>query len=290
MRFLILMFGVFTCSTSIIFLKESSWPPIMLSAARLLAAALLLFPLYITIYKRQQQVNHKQLLKNSLIPAIMLSIHFMSWILGLRMTSVANATLIVNIVPLCMPFVLFFLLREKPNRHEIICTGIAILGLAIIAAGDFHLSIESFYGDLICFASMTTFAVYLALSRLYKQASSIWLYVTPVYAIAGSICLCISYFVDDCPNISYALNEWLYIAALAIIPTIFGHSILNAAMRWFRGQVVSVINMTQFVFAGIMGWYLYAEIPHMSFFMACTLIVGAAISLVYFHRAEEPVE
>ncbi len=262
----------------------------MLSAARLLAAAAILLPLYLSIYKRQEQIKHTQLLKNSLIPAIMLSIHFMSWIFGLRMTSVANATLIVNIVPLCMPFVLYFLLREKPNRHEVICTGVAILGLCIIAAGDFHLSLESFYGDLICFASMTTFAVYLALSRLYKQASSIWLYVTPVYAIAGMLCLCISYFVDDWANISYALEEWLYIAALAIIPTIFGHSILNAAMRWFRGQVVSVINMTQFVFAGIMGWYMYAEIPHLSFFMACVLIVGAAISLVYYHQEEEPVQ
>ncbi len=252
----------------------------MLSAARLITAAILLSPLYFSLLKKEKNLSHSQLMRNAMIPAFMLAIHFMSWIVGVRMTLAANATLIVNLIPLAMPFVLYLMIKEKPNKREWISTGIACIGLIIIGISDFHLSIEEFYGDIICFASMITFAIYLALSRLYKQASSIWLYVIPVYAISGVICLISSFIFDDWSQVSYAQREWLIILGLGIIPTIIGHSILNAAMRWFRGQVVSVINVSQFVFAGIMAWPFFDEIPAMPFYFASLFIVAAVVALI----------
>lgn len=286
MRFLILLFGVFACSTAVIFLKASSWPPIMLAAGRLLAAALLLLPVYLRALKRTPEQTLSRTLRNSIWPSIMLGIHFMSWIVGVRMTNATNATLIVNLVPICMPFILFLMIREKPNKHEYISTAIAMLGLIIIGIDDFHLSIDYFYGDLVCFGSMITFAIYLALARFYQQGSSIWLYVVPIYTFAGIICLIASLLFDDWSAVDFGATEWTYVFALAVVPTIMGHSILNLAMRWFRGQLVSVINLAQFVFAGLMAWPLYSETPTIPFLLAALLIVGAAIYLVRHHRSQ----
>lgn len=277
MRFLILMLGVFACSTAVIFLRTSSWPPMLLAAGRLLAAACLLAPVYFTVKKR---TNTQVILKNSLWPSLMLGIHFMSWIVGVRMTTATNATLIVNLTPICIPFVLYLLIREKPNRYEYISTAIAMLGLAIIAVDDFNLSIDHFYGDLVCFASMLTFALYLALARFYQHGSNIWLYVIPIYALSGCLCLICSAIWEPWTSVSLAPIEWLYVLALAVVPTIIGHSILNVAMRWYRGQFVSVINLSQFLFAGLMAWPIFAEVPSISFLFAAFFIVSAAVYLV----------
>lgn len=65
-------------------------------------------------------------------------------------------------------------------------------------------------------------------------------------------------------------------AGLAVIPTILGHSILNYSLKHFRGQVVSIINGLQFVFAAVMAYLIFAEAPHLVFYPTALLIaIGA---------------
>ena len=46
-----------------------------------------------------------------------------------------------------------------------------------------------------------------------------------------------------------------------LVPTIIGHSILNYSMKHLRGQVVSILNVLQFVSAGIMAYFIRDEVP-----------------------------
>ena len=98
---------------------------------------------------------------------------------------------------------------------------------------------------------MLLFALYLSLGRRNRDIPSIWLYVVPLYAMAGLVCL-----VAGAPRLAtvlaFPLREWLLLLALAVVPTILGHSLLNGAMKHFRGNVVSVCNVGQFVFAGVL--------------------------------------
>jgi drug/metabolite transporter (DMT)-like permease len=55
-----------------------------------------------------------------------------------------------------------------------------------------------------------------------------------------------------------------------------GHSLINYAMKHFRGQLVSIINMGQFVFAGIMAYFLFAEVPAPSFYVASGMLILSA--------------
>ena len=68
-------------------------------------------------------------------------------------------------------------------------------------------------------------------------------------------------------------------AGLAAIPTVCGHSLLNAAMRRIRGQIVSLCNVSQFVFAGVMGSSFSARCP-CSLFYAASAIVVAGVAIV----------
>ena len=74
-------------------------------------------------------------------------------------------------------------------------------------------------------------------------------------------------------------REYLIIVGLAVVPTILGHSILNHAMRYLRGQVVSVLNLSQFLFAGVLAYLLLGETPRPVFYAAGALVVGGRSSL-----------
>lgn len=285
MRYLILLFGVYCCSTSVIFIKIGTTDPIVLSAYRLLLGGLFLSPALFLARRHLAHHPWPTILKRAAPPAAFLAVHFITWIAGARMTPSANASLIVNMVPAVMPFLLWIILKERVTRAELTGTGFAMLGVFLLGMADFNFSKAYALGDLVCFVSMLLYAFYLIHARKNKDLPSIHLYIIPVYLMAGLLCLFIAALLDLAGRPTVWLGnqtdgEWLSILGLALVPTVFGHSIVNWALSHIRGQAVVLINLSQFIFAGIMGFLFLSEIPQPAFYLASALVVSGALFVV----------
>jgi drug/metabolite transporter (DMT)-like permease len=279
LRTLLLIFGVFCGSTAIIMIKASTEQPMLIASFRLLIAALVLSPFFFRdLHTFRATYGWKQL-GWSIVPAVILAINFMLWVIGGRMTQVASASLISNLTPFAMPFFLWFIYKEKVRRMEVVGTIFTLSGLAILGAFSVSLSQTNFFGDLICFISMLCFACYLVLGRKNSSQLSLWLYMVPLYFIAGLICLiCALPFVN--PIKAYTLPNILYMIGLGLIPTVFGHTILNYSMKFFRGQVVSVTNLCQPLFSSFLGFLIFGERPQLIlYFSAGFILIGVLIVL-----------
>jgi drug/metabolite transporter (DMT)-like permease len=281
-KILLLIFGVFTAATAVIMIKHSTVDPVLLASYRLLVAGVLLLPLFMMDLRRHRRRFQWRQLRLAILPGVLLGLHFITWIIGARLTTAANSSLIVNMVPVVMPFLLVLLVRERLTRGELAGTGIAMLGLGLLAGSDLNLSREFFLGDVMCFVSMLFYALYMALARRNRTLPSLWLYVVPLYLIGGASCLGVAIARGSAlPGIGSGKNLALIIG-LAVVPTIMGHSIFNYSMKHLRGQVVSLLGLGQFIFAAALGVVLLSppEIPHWSFYPAAVLVVaGAAIAL-----------
>ncbi|HZZ18800.1 MAG TPA: DMT family transporter [Opitutaceae bacterium] len=278
-RFLLLFLGVYACSTSAIFIRMSHSDPFVLTALRLLIAFVLLLPVFLVQLKRNPGSFTRSHLHRTHAPAGVLALHLISWTLGARMTVVAQATLIVNLVPIALPFFLLWLAKEKVNRTEVAGTALAVIGLITLSAKDAVAGGGSLPGDFVCLFSMAMFALYLALGRRNRDFPSIWLYVIPVYGQAALIC-----FLVAIPRLgtfeASSVREWSIMLALGAIPTVCGHSLLNAAMRRIRGQIVSLCNVSQVVFASVMGYFLFGEVPRTLFYISSAIVVSGVVMVV----------
>lgn len=278
-RFLILMFGVVGCSTSVIFLKSSTTHPFVLVAGRLLLTTLLLLPVFVRDCRRHRETFSRKHIRRTFVPALMLTAHFVTWVWGARLSYAAHGSLIINLSPIAMPFFLLFLMKEQINRMEIIGTLIAMIGVLILGVHNAGESGPNVLGSVICFGSMLIFTFYLALGRKNRDFPTLWLYIVPVYFFAGVISLVIS--IPWLPGFAYtSLREWTCIVGLAVFPTLIGHSLLNSSMRYFRGQIVSLCNVMQVVFATIMAYFIFHEIPSLVFFVSASLVVAGAAMVV----------
>ena len=76
----------------------------------------------------------------------------------------------------------------------------------------------------------------------------------------------------------------LMVLALAGISTVIGHSALNYAMQQLRGQTVTVLNLFQFVVAGIFAYLLYGEVPGIMFYPASVLVISGLLLVVWNQR------
>ena len=287
---LLLCLAVLLCGSAGAMIAYADMPPVLLAAMRLLGAtALLAIPARIQ-YRRAQRNRETPLVLRDfrvcIFPAVMLALHFIGWNLSLDYTEVANASLLVNTMPIAMPFLLWVLYREKLNLGEISGTGLTLIGLGIIAANDFDTDIKLFKGDMLALGAMITLTLYVGLARKSKHLPGIWLYLVPLYAIAGGICLLVSLALESWAGAFTARNLWITLY-LIIVPTLIGHSLINHLMKVMRGQIVSLANLGQFIIGGFMAWLLSNQIPTSSFYIASPLVVlGAAVAIWFTPRED----
>jgi drug/metabolite transporter (DMT)-like permease len=270
--------------SSAIMIKASTIHPVLQASYRLLFAALLLSPLFFRELRRSGRPFSLRLLAPSVLPGIVLGIHFITWIAGARMTLAGNATVIVTMVPVAMPFFVFLMTRELPRKAEVAGTAVAISGIAILAAFDFRLEPAHFGGDLVCFASMLFYAAYLALARRLAPKEGIWLYLVPLYLAGGAFCfLCSLPFADPVRGIT--ATDAAMTLGLVLGPTMIGHSLMNRAMTRLPPQTVSLFNLTQFIVAGVIAYILFKELPGPEFALASVLIAAGVGIPVLFRKA-----
>ena len=229
----------------------------------------------------------------TMLAGLAMGLHFASWIMGARLANPTNASLIVNMVPAVLPLMLFVMVRERVTRMELKGTLLAMAGVCVLGAWDLRVSAEYFTGDLICFGSMLIFCLYLTLGRRNRHFATIWLYVVPLYFFGGLVFLAAGIIVE-CgiwgKSVPWSIREVLLIVALTIIPTMVGHSILNYSIKHMRGQLVGVINLFQFVFVGVMAWFVWRQTPHWTILPAAALVLGGAIIVVRSQKSPAPDE
>lgn len=276
---MLLAIGVLCGSTAVIMIKASDENPYLLAAYRLLIATIFILPLYLREKRIYDQPYGIKQVTYSLLPGLLLGLHFITWNMGVALTPVANASLIVNTTPAVMPFFLWIFFSERVNRIEVFGTFLALTGLMILGLGRFDLSSPDLRGYLLCFISMLFLAAYLALGRKNSGRLPLWLYMWPLYLTAGLFSLiCALFFVN--PIKTYSLTNILLFLGLAIIPTFGGHTLLNYSMKNFRGQVVSVANLGQIIFSALLGYLIFAEIPSLQFYLTAIFILSGVIIIL----------
>jgi drug/metabolite transporter (DMT)-like permease len=282
-----MLIAVFAMSTSVIFIKVSQLEIATLTTGRLWLSVMLLFP--VMEWQRRKAVAGQVALpvgwwKLGLFPGVVFVFHLVTWAMGARLTSSANATLAVNTAPLLMPFLLLWIAKERVTKIELMGTAVAFAGLVVLTVADARLDPGHFKGDLVCMGSMSLLALYLALGRRrLPSLPSPWLYSVPLYACAGLISLMFALDGSMWAPLfgERAAMEWWCLLGLAVVPTILGHGLAMAALRVLRGQVVAVMSLGQFLTAGLMAWWVFGEKPHGLFYVAAALVVTGCAVVIF---------
>ncbi|HJZ66565.1 MAG TPA: EamA family transporter, partial [Blastocatellia bacterium] len=85
-------------------------------------------------------------------------------------------------------------------------------------------------------------------------------YVTPVYAVC-SLFLLIWLLMVGNSLAPYGASVWAYLVALAVVPTILGHSLFNWALKHVRPTAISVAFLGEPVVASMLAFIFFAQRP-----------------------------
>ncbi|MHA2081381.1 MAG: DMT family transporter [Candidatus Thorarchaeota archaeon] len=211
---------------------------------------------------------------------ITLSLHFCTWFQSLFMTTVAASVVLVNSSPIFTAILSTLFLGEALRRRSWAGILLASVGAVFLAWGDFGGSgVIALSGDILALTGAVFLALYFVGGRRIAKEMPITVYTTVVYLFAAitTLTICIPF------NLNVLVFEPVEVAifiALAIFPTVLGHSVNNYLLTKVPAYVVSSAVLGEPIGAALLAALIFAQIPEPTTIIGfCVILIGIAVVL-----------
>lgn len=258
-----------------IFIKWSESPPFVLASYRLGLTCLILLP--ILVYTG----GHKTILSFRrdewaivLLSGVALSFHFGLWIVSLSLTLVSTSVILVTSHPIFVASVSHFIMKEHVRKVAAVGIVIAFTGVCVISLNDYVAGGSSLLGDLLAFVGGLCAGIYFLSGRIARRTMPLTPYVFSVYGISALILLVSAVAAGDDYLVTDGRELTLFLL-LAIVPTIFGHTMFNYALKKVPAHIVSTSVLGEPVGASLLAYLLLpGEVPSAWIILGGALVVG----------------
>ena len=279
-----LIVAILAVSFASIFIRWSDSDPLVIAGYRMLFAALILAP-FAFQERRVAEPLERRTIMTVVMTGVVLAVHFFAFISSLRYTSVASSTLLVNCHPLIVGAASVFLLRES-SRRTIVGVTIGFVGVAVIALSG--IGSGQAIGDSLALLGGVMAAIYILAGRLIRRSLGIFTYAFLVY-ITAAVVLMTAALLNGVPLWPYPVDEILIFLALAVVCTMFGHTIYNWSLRYLSAPVISTSLLGEPIIASMLAFIILSEVPGWTVIMAAPLVL-IGVLLTVQDRAWKKVE
>jgi drug/metabolite transporter (DMT)-like permease len=194
------------------------------------------------------------------------------WHYGIKYTSVANATVLSNLTPVVVTAFAWVFLRQRPRAMFLLAVAVAVFGAWLMASQHVGApGVNPPLGDALSATTALWYALYLLAigeGRKRETASALMFWSSIVGAplvLAGALLL----GEQIAPT---GPAGWAACLALGVM-----HVAGQGSIAWAMGRLptatASVVVLVQPIVAGVLGWWLFAEV------LGPVQMLGAAVTL-----------
>jgi drug/metabolite transporter (DMT)-like permease len=255
--------------------------PLLVAFGRVALASLILFALDVPGVWRYWRDMTSATRWRIIICGVLLGAHFALFQAGLDATSLPAAVSLVSLEPVGVVFAAFVFFREMPSRRERVGVVLATLGATVIAfaAGTGE---HKLIGDLLVLGSVALFGFYVAAARAIRNALPPQHAGSMIYAVAAFVILLVLPVAGAFSNVTeLPLRSFLAIAGIALIPTIIGHTSVQAAARTLPPAIVSLVSPGETLGGLVVAALFLHEIPKPQECVGAALILSGVLFAIF---------
>ncbi|ANP46523.1 DMT family transporter [Candidatus Viadribacter manganicus] len=200
---------------------------------------------------------------------------------SLKVLPLAEAVTLSFIYPLLAPFVAFVLLKERIRVSSVICALVGFGGV-ILAMQGAPSEAESPMHDVGVIAAIlaaTFFSIAMVLLRERSQKDGPVIVSLMTSVVPGIILLAPTMVFATPPN----LDNWWFFLQLGALAAVFMYLMAQAYAR-AEAQQLAPIHYTELIYASLIGFFLFHEVPRPEIYMGAALIIAACLWAAYDER------
>ncbi|MGL5033439.1 MAG: DMT family transporter [Microcystaceae cyanobacterium] len=180
------------------------------------------------------------------------------WAWSMTQTSIANATLLENVLPLFTTLGGWLFLRQRFSRQFLMGMIVAIGGAIAIGLADLQISDNQVIGDSVAVLSAVfASATLLSIEKLREKFTTIWIMTWT--CLIGAAFACLLMVCTESQWFPHSSTGIIAIISLALVSQCIGQGLLTFCLTSFTSAFVAVTLLSIPAIAATFAWILFEE-------------------------------
>ena len=210
----------------------------------------------------------------SLILSVLLFMVFITMTIGVKYTTATNASFLISLSVIFIPFFSWIFNKEKPKKSIFIVLIIALIGIMLLTLDK---NLEFHIGDILCLICSLLFSFHVLITeRFVKNNNPITLGVLQFGGVA------VLSFLVQYPIEKFTLpkNEkfWISLMILSVFCTALAYIIQTVSQKKLSSTLIGLILSLEPIFSGIFGYFFLNEYLNFQQYIGAFLLL---ISVIY---------
>ena len=210
----------------------------------------------------------------SLILSVLLFMVFITMTIGVKYTTATNASFLISLSVIFIPFFSWIFNKEKPKKNIFIVLIIALIGIMLLTLDK---NLELHIGDILCLICSLLFSFHIIITeRFVRNNNPITLGVLQFGGVA------ILSFLVQYPIEKFSLpkneNFWISLLILSVFCTALAYIIQTVSQKKLSSTLIGLILSLEPIFSGIFGYFILNEYLSPQQYMGAFLLL---ISIIY---------
>lgn len=199
---------------------------------------------------------------------------------AVKLTAVANASVIVALQPLLMLYLSARMLGEKITRTQVAWSGVALCGVIVLLFGSAGLPEANWKGDLLAFGAIFAWTAYMYYSKTTQHTLDPVEYTAATGLVAAAMNTPLIFVFGQTVALPSAADAG-YLAAMVFGSGLAAHLLMNWSLTRIPVWVGSILSLLIPAGATLMAWFFLGEsiTALQALGIGLTLIALAAIAL-----------
>ena len=210
----------------------------------------------------------------SLILSVLLFMVFITMTIGVKYTTATNASFLISLSVIFIPFFSWIFNKEKPKKSIFIVLIIALIGIMLLTLDK---NLEFHIGDILCLICSLLFSFHVLITeRFVKNNNPITLGVLQFGGVA------ILSFLVQYPIEKFTLPKnqkfWISLMILSVFCTALAYIIQTVSQKKLSSTLIGLILSLEPIFSGIFGYFILNEYLSLQQYIGAFLLL---ISIIY---------
>ena len=202
---------------------------------------------------------NKEVIRKAAVPGFIFGMSFISGFAAVKMTSIANATMVGTLQPVLVLFVAPKLFGEKITLRKLLYSISAMIGVLVVVMAAASTSGAHLNGDLLAVLNVFIWTTYFVMSKKRRdEGIHSWSFLAAVFLCASVVVLPYGAITSHDLGAMH-VSDWWYVMGMAVGPGVVGHGMMTWAQGHIDVSLASMLGLISPVISSVLAWFVFHQ-------------------------------
>lgn len=216
----------------------------------------------------------KDILRRTSLPGVLFALSFITGFASIKLTSIANATLVTTLQPVLVLFVARKMFGERLTLQKILYSSTAMVGVLIVVMAAASSSGAHLSGDILAVINVVIWTAYFVLAKVRRvDGMHSWSFLAGVFTWAAVIVLPFGLVTSNDLG-AMTSKDWWCVIGMTLGPGVIGHGLMTWSQSHVEVSLASLLGLLSPVISAVLAWFILDQ------HLTTLQLVGGAVVLV----------